>query len=50
MEVFHNSSWKFNSVHTNFDMLGKKFLVNLDDIIHGNYKYVMEKIEKKNSN
>ena len=46
MEVFHHSRWKFDSVHTKFDLLRVKFLINLDDMIHINYKYVMEKIEK----
>ena len=46
MEVFHHSRWKFDSVHTKFDLLGVKFSINLDDMIHINYKYVMEKIEK----
>ena len=46
MEVFNHSRSKFDSVHTKFDLLGIKFLINLDDMIHINYKYVMEKNEK----
>ena len=48
MEVFHHYGWIFNSVHTKFDLLGIKFLINLNDMIYINYKYVMEQIEKKN--
>ena len=46
MKAFHHSRWKLDSVHTKFGLLGIKFLINLDDMIYINYKYVMEKIEK----
>lgn len=45
-ETFHHSIWKLDWNNTNFDLLGIKFSVNLDDMINLNYNVKLDDIKK----
>lgn len=47
-ETFHHSRWKLDWNNTNFDLLGIKFSVNLDDMINLNYNVKLDNIKKTN--
>lgn len=47
-ETFHYSRWKLDWNNTNFDLLGIKFSVNLDDMINLNYNVKLDDIKKTN--
>lgn len=45
-EIFYYLRWKFDWNNINFDLLGIKFLINLDDMINLNYNVKLDNIKK----